>query len=104
MPLIIKSVKILPRQVSRMDRKEAIEYWEEFLEEIPEIEGMPQEEKDKQEQATLMAIAALQEPERIIKQLEELRDEPLMYCSEDYWEGHYIAAKEAIAIVRGEEE
>ena len=46
-----------------MDRKEAIEYWEEFLEEIPEIEGMPQEEKDKQEQATLMAIAALQEPE-----------------------------------------
>ena len=87
-----------------MDRKEAIEYWEEFLEEIPEIEGMPQEEKDKQEQATLMAIAALQEPERIIKQLEELRDEPLMYCSEDYWEGHYIAAKEAIAIVRGEEE
>ena len=87
-----------------MDRKEAIEYWEEFLEEIPEIEGMPQEEKDKQEQATLMAIAALQEPERIIKQLEELRDDPLMYCSEDYWEGHYIAAKEAIAIVRGEEE
>ena len=87
-----------------MDRKEAIEYWEEFLEEIPEIEGMPQEEKDKQEQATLMAIAALQEPERIIKQLEELRDEPLMYCSEDYWEGHYIAAKEAIANVRGEEE
>lgn len=46
-----------------MDRKEAIEYWEEFLEEIPEIEGMPQEEKDKQEQATLMAIVALQEPE-----------------------------------------
>ena len=44
------------------------------------------------------------EPERIIKQLEELRDDPLMYCSEDYWEGHYIAAKEAIAIVRGEEE
>ena len=87
-----------------MDRKEAIEYWEEFLEEIPEIEGMPQEEKDKQEQATLMAIEALQEQERIIKQLEELRDEPLMYCSEDYWEGHYIAAKEAIAIVRGEEE
>ena len=46
-----------------MDRKEAIEYWEEFLEEIPEIEGMPQEEKDKQEQATLMAIAALQQPQ-----------------------------------------
>ena len=51
-----------------------------------------------------MAIEALQEQERIIKQLEELRDEPLMYCSEDYWEGHYIAAKEAIEIVRGEEE
>ena len=55
-------------------------------------------------EAVDIAIAALQEPERIIKQLEELRDEPLMYCSEDYWEGHYIAAKEAIAIVRGEEE
>ena len=51
-----------------------------------------------------MAIEALQEQERIIKQLEELRDDPLMYCSEDYWEGHYMAAKEAIAIVKGEEE
>lgn len=55
-------------------------------------------------EALSLAIEALQEQERIIKQLEELRDEPLMYCSEDYWEGHYIAAKEAIAIVRGEEE
>ena len=55
-------------------------------------------------EAVDMAIEALQEQERIIKQLEELRDEPLMYCSEDYWEGHYIAAKEAIAIVKGEEE
>ena len=55
-------------------------------------------------EAVDIAIAALQEQERIIKQLEELRDDPLMYCSEDYWEGHYIAAKEAIAIVRGEEE
>lgn len=55
-------------------------------------------------EAVDIAIAALQEKERILKQLEELRDEPLMYCSEDYWEGHYIAAKEAIAIVRGEEE
>lgn len=55
-------------------------------------------------EAVDMAIEALQEKERILKQLEELRDEPLMYCSEDYWEGHYIAAKEAIAIVRGEEE
>lgn len=51
-----------------------------------------------------MAIEALKEPERIIKQLEELRDDPIMHCSEDYWEGHYMAAKEAIAIVRGEEE
>ena len=55
-------------------------------------------------EALSMAIEALQEQERILKQLEELRDEPLMHCSEDYWEGHYIAAKEAIAIVRGEEE
>ena len=55
-------------------------------------------------EAVDVAVEALQEQERIIKQLEELRDEPLMYCSEDYWEGHYIAAKEAIAIVRGEEE
>ena len=59
-----------------MDRKEAIEYWEEFLEEIPEIEGMPQEEKDKQEQATLMAIEALQEPERKKGQwIEIIKDE-----------------------------
>ena len=55
-------------------------------------------------EALSMAIEALQEPERIIKQLEELRDDPIMYCSEDYWEGHYMAAKEAIEIVRGEEE
>ena len=55
-------------------------------------------------EAVDMAIEALQEKEQIIKQLEELRDDPIMYCSEDYWEGHYIAAKEAIAIVRGEEE
>ena len=48
---------------------------------------------NEQIKALNMAIEALQEPERIIKQLEELRDEPLMYCSEDYWEGHYIAAK-----------
>ena len=59
---------------------------------------------NEQIKALNMAIEALQEPERIIKQLEELRDDPLIYCSEDYWEGHYIAAKEAIAIVRGEEE
>ena len=51
-----------------------------------------------------MAIEALKEQERIIKLLEELRDDPIMHCSEDYWEGHYMAAKEAIAIVRGEAE
>lgn len=55
-------------------------------------------------EAVDMAIEALQEKEQIIKQLEELRDDPIMHCSEDYWEGHYMAAKEAIAIVRGEEE
>lgn len=55
-------------------------------------------------EAVDVAVEALQEQEQIIKQLEELRDDPIMYCSEDYWEGHYIAAKEAIAIVRGEEE
>lgn len=51
-----------------------------------------------------MGIKALHEPERILKQLEELRGDPIMHCSEDYWEGHYQAAKEAIAIVRGKEE
>ena len=100
MPLIIKSVKILPRQVSRMDRKEAIEYAKFRLECHTKGDG----EYTDYGEFLVAAIAALQEQERIIKQLEELRDEPLMYCSEDYWEGHYIAAKEAIAIVRGEEE
>ena len=64
-----------------MDRKEAIEYWEEFLEEIPEIEGMPQEEKDKQEQATLMAIAALQEPEIVRCKDCKHWDKEIMYCN-----------------------
>ena len=59
---------------------------------------------NEQIKALNMAIEALQEKEQIIKQLEELRDDPIMHCSEDYWEGHYMAAKEAIAIVRGEEE
>ena len=74
--------------------KERYEFWQKHYAE---------ECKDYGE-ALEIALEALQEQERIIKQLEELRDEPLMYCSEDYWEGHYIAAKEAIAIVRGEEE
>ena len=74
--------------------KERYEFWQKHYAE---------ECKDYGE-ALEIALEALQEQERIIKQLEELRDDPLMYCSEDYWEGHYIAAKEAIAIVRGEEE
>ena len=81
-----------------MDREEAIKILTLFREE------WDRHSKTPNAKALNMAIEALQEPERIIKQLEELRDEPLMHCSEDYWEGHYIAAKEAIAIVRGEEE
>ena len=88
------------KQVSRMDRKEAIEYAKFRLECHTKGDG----EYTDYGEFLVAAIEALQEPERIIKQLEELRDEPLMYCSEDYWEGHYIAAKEAIAIVKGEEE
>ena len=84
--------------MSRMDREEAIKILTLFREE------WDRHSKTPNAKALDMAIEALQEQERIIKQLEELRDEPLMYCSEDYWEGHYIAAKEAIAIVRGEEE
>ena len=74
--------------------KERYEFWQKHYAE---------ECKDYGE-ALEIALEALQEKEQIIKQLEELRDDPIMYCSEDYWEGHYIAAKEAIAIVRGEEE
>ena len=81
-----------------MDREEAIKILTLFREE------WDRHSKTPNAKALDMAIEALQEQERIIKQLEELRDEPLMCCSEDYWEGHYIAAKEAIAIVRGEEE
>ena len=92
--------KTIGGQVSRMDRKEAIEYAKFRLECHTKGDG----EYTDYGEFLVVAIAALQEPERIIKQLEELRDEPLMYCSEDYWEGHYMAAKEAIAIVRGEEE
>ena len=82
-----------------MDRKEAIAEVKERLAITDYKEHIPE-----YYEAIELAIEALQEQERIIKQLEELRDEPLMHCSEDYWEGHYIAAKEAIAIVRGEEE
>lgn len=84
-----------------MDRKEAVE----LLRNTP-IDIINPEENvySKYFTALILAIEALQEQERILKQLEELRDEPLMHCSEDYQEGHYIAAKEAIAIVRGEEE
>ena len=97
-----------------MDRKEAIERIQEVMTIIrtqhmcKDMDGeCTTEDREtyiQRFEALRMAIEALQEQERIIKQLEELRDEPLMHCSEDYWEGHYIAAKEAIAIVRGEEE
>ena len=83
-----------------MTREEAIKYAKFRLECYSKGDGKYTEHGE----FLVAAIEALQEPERIIKQLEELRDEPLMHCSEDYWEGHYIAAKEAIAIVRGEEE
>lgn len=98
----------------RMDRKEAAEHIQEVMAIIrtqhicKDIDGECTEEDRKayiqRFEACKMAIAALQEPERILKQLEELRDDPIMHCSEDYWEGHYMAAKEAIAIMRGEEE
>ena len=82
-----------------MDRKEAAETLALMM------SGYSRIRKNEMEwEAVTMAIEALQEKEQIIKQLEELRDDPIMYCSEDYWEGHYMAAKEAIAIVRGEEE
>ena len=97
-----------------MDRKEAIERIQEVMTIIrtqhmsEDMDGeCTTEDREtyiQRFEALRMAIEALQEPERIIKQLEELRDEPLMYGSEDHWEAHYIAAKEAIAIVRGEEE
>ena len=97
-----------------MDRKEAIERIQEVMTIIrtqhmcKDMDGECTEEDRKayiqRFEALRMAIEALQEKEQIIKQLEELRDDPIMHCSEDYWEGHYMAAKEAIAIVRGEEE
>ena len=84
-----------------MDRKEAAEIIKERYEFWHK--HYAEECKDYGE-ALEIALEALQEKEQIIKQLEELRDDPIMYCSEDYWEGHYMAVKEAIAIVRGEEE
>ena len=97
-----------------MDRKEAIERIQEVMTIIrtqhmcKDMDGeCTTEDREtyiQRFEALRMAIEALQEQERIIKQLEELRDDPIMHCSEDYWEGHYMAAKEAIAIVRGEEE
>ena len=83
-----------------MDRKEAIELIKRHMI-IHQIGKYPH---IKLGEALSLAIEALQEKEQIIKQLEELRDDPIMHCSEDYWEGHYMAAKEAIEIVRGEEE
>ena len=84
-----------------MDRKEAAEIIKERYEFWQK--HYAEECKDYGE-AIEIALEALQETEQIIKQHEELRDDPIMHCSEDYWEGHYMAAKEAIAIVRGEEE
>ena len=81
-----------------MDREKAIKILTLFREE------WDRHSKTPNAKALDMAIEALQEKEQIIKQLEELRDDPIMHYSEDHWEGHYIAAKEAIAIVRGEEE
>ena len=83
-----------------MTREEAIKYAKFRLECYSKGDGKYTEHGE----FLVAAIEALQEPERILKQLEELRDDPIMHCSEDYWEGHYMAAKEAIAIVRGEEE
>ena len=94
--------------MSRMDRKEAAEIlYEKYSDNefyYAEYDKYPKGISDEYQIALDIAISALQEPERILKQLEELRDDPIMHCSEDYWEGHYMAAKEAIAIVRGEEE
>ena len=97
-----------------MDRKEAIERIQEVMTIIrtqhmcKDMDGeCTTEDREtyiQRFEALRMAIEALQEKEQIIKQLEELRDDPIMHCSEDYWEGHDMAAKEAIAIVRGEEE
>ena len=97
-----------------MDRKEAVERIQEVMTIIrtqhmcKDMDGeCTTEDREtyiQRFEALRMAIEALQEKEQIIKQLEELRDDPIMHCSEDYWEGHYMAAKEAIAIVRGEEE
>lgn len=80
-----------------MTREEAIKWQEAFKRTYGNFPPEATEACD-------MAIEALKEQEHIIKLLEELRDDPIMYCSEDYWEGHYIAAKEAIEIVRGEAE
>ena len=97
-----------------MDRKEATERIQEVMTIIrtqhmcKDMDGeCTTEDREtyiQRFEALRMAIEALQEKEQIIKQLEELRDDPIMHCSEDYWEGHYIAVKEAIEIVRGEEE
>jgi hypothetical protein len=80
-----------------MTREEAANHLEDL-----QVFGHELSEEDKT--ALNMAIEALQEKEKVIAQLEELRDDPIMHCSEDYWEGHYQAAKEAIEIVKGGEQ
>ena len=60
-----------------MDREKAIRILTLFREE------WDRHSKTPNAKALDMAIEALQEQKRIIKQLEELRDAPLMNCSED---------------------
>jgi hypothetical protein len=56
-----------------MTREEAIKYWEEFLNEIPELlkKGFSKEEAKKQEEACKLAIEALGKMNEIIKILED---------------------------------
>ena len=81
-----------------MTREEAVSYLEFEREQVlNKSDGIT----SKLTEAYDMAIEALQEKEKVIAQLEELRDGPIMHYSEYYWEGHYQAAKEAIEIVKG---
>ena len=74
---------------------------EEVIESLENIKYLNAYHRCREGIAIDMAIEALKEKEKVIAQLEELRDDPIMHCSEYYWEGHYQAAKEAIEIVKG---